>query len=152
MEAVGQACTQCHTLRPVTFQRRTRERWLETIYDMIGRGAQVRPDEVEPIASYLAANFGPQVPLQARGGAGGPSAASAAGTAGLPDGQGRTVLTERCVRCHAADVVTRDTASRTQADWAATVRRMRALGAIIPAEEEEILTAYLAEHFGARAR
>jgi mono/diheme cytochrome c family protein len=138
--AVGQACVQCHNLRPVMLQRKTAEKWRDTVFGMIGRGAQVMPDEIEPIVSYLAASFGPQVPLQS----------PAPSTATLPEGPGRAVLMQRCASCHALDVVSGTRRSSEQ--WVETLKKMRALGATLSAEEEKVVTAYLAEHFGSPSR
>ncbi len=56
-EALGQGCTQCHRLGPIMIQRKTADQWRDTIYDMISRGAQVMPDEIDPLTVYLAARF-----------------------------------------------------------------------------------------------
>jgi mono/diheme cytochrome c family protein len=138
--AVGEACVQCHTMRPVMLQRKTAAQWRDTVFGMIGRGAQVMPEEIEPMVSYLAASFGPQVPTQAPP----PSAAA------LPDGAGRAVLAERCASCHALDVVA--AARKTPAQWTETLKKMRALGAALSADEEKVVTAYLVEHFGSASR
>jgi cytochrome c5 len=152
MEAMGQACVQCHGLRPVRLQRKTADQWLNTVQGMIGRGAQVMPDEIEPIVSYLAATFGPQSPPQ--GGRAGqtedrsPVLPMSAGM--LPEGSGRNVLMERCLTCHPVEVTTRPRQSKEQ--WLETIRKMRTLGATIPADEEEVFTEYLARHFGPRSQ
>jgi mono/diheme cytochrome c family protein len=151
MEAVGKACVQCHALRPVTLQRKTADQWRDTVYGMIGRGAQVKPDEIEPITSYLAAAFGPETPVQGSGGgqAANRSQTSPPSTGRLPEGSGRVVLTERCVTCHALDVIAKPRQSKEQ--WVETIRKMRTLGAVLSAEEEKVVTDYLAEHFGPRS-
>lgn len=151
MEAVGKACVQCHALRPVTLQRKTADQWRDTVYGMIGRGAQVKPDEIEPITGYLAATFGPQTSVQGSGAGQGTnrSQTSPPSTGTLPEGGGRAVLTERCVTCHALDVTVKPRQPKEQ--WVETIRKMRALGAVLSAEEEKVVTAYLAEHFGPRS-
>src|SRR5215510_8662871 len=60
--AVGQACVQCHNLRGIQSQRKTQQQWRDTVYSMIGRGGMILPDEIEPIAAYLAATYGPNSP------------------------------------------------------------------------------------------
>jgi mono/diheme cytochrome c family protein len=148
MEAVGKACVQCHALRPVTLQRKTADQWRDTVHGMIGRGAQVKPDEIEPITSYLAASFGPQTPVLGSGAgqAATRSQTSPPSTGTLPEGSGRVVLMERCVACHTSDVAVKPRQSKEQ--WVEAIRKMRALGAVLSAEEEKVVAAYLAENFG----
>jgi hypothetical protein len=138
---VGQACVQCHNLRFLTLEPRSEERWRKTVYEMIGRGAQVKPDEIEPIVSYLTASFGPSSPASQTA-----AAPAAAGTGALPEGAGRAVLTSRCGQCHAVTTVT--SARHTKQEWAETLQKMRVLGVNLGADEQNTLTAYLAEHFG----
>ena len=140
MEAMGQACVQCHGLQPVRLQRKTAEQWRDTVHGMIGRGAQVMPDEIEAMVSYLAATFGPQSPTQA----------SPMSSGMLPEGSGRSLLMERCLTCHPVEVTTQPRQSREQ--WVETIQRMRTLGATISADEEKVVTEYLAEHFGPRSQ
>jgi hypothetical protein len=137
--AVGMVCTQCHDLKPVTLERRTAEQWRTTVYDMISRGAQADPDEIEPIVSYLAATFGPQK-------AASDTPRPSMDVKALPEGAGRPVLAERCAGCH--DLGTALETSRTRGGWLETIGRMRELGAALSADEETTLVDYLATHFG----
>ena len=59
-QVVGQVCVACHTniLRMVQVHRQSPEQWKDTVYSMIGRGAQVMPDEIEAVTAFLAANAG----------------------------------------------------------------------------------------------
>ena len=56
-QVVGQTCAACHTgiLRMAQAQKQNEEQWKDTIYSMIGRGAEILPDEIEPMAAFLAA-------------------------------------------------------------------------------------------------
>lgn len=139
-EAVGQACIQCHNLRFLPLERRPAERWRKTVYEMISRGAQVKPEEIEPIVSYLAATFSPQSPSTQAGGQ--------AQLQSLPEGKGRTVLVARCVQCHGVEISA--AARKSKEQWVDTIRKMRTLGVTLSADDETVLTAYLAEHFGPR--
>ena len=152
MEAMGKACVQCHGLRSVLLQRKTADRWRDTVQSMIGRGAQVMPDEIEPMVSYLAATYGPQSPTQASpvGQTEDRSPVSPMSAEVLPEGSGRSVLMERCLTCHAVEVTTKPRQSKEL--WVETIRRMRTLGATIAADEERVVTEYLARHFGPRSR
>lgn len=59
-ELVLAACTTCHGLEPIhQAAGRTAAMWRMSVIDMIGRGAQIFPDEVNPIVNYLAQHFGP---------------------------------------------------------------------------------------------
>ena len=53
---MGQTCVACHTniLRMVQIHKQTPEQWRKTVYLMIGRGAQIMPDEIDAVAAYLA--------------------------------------------------------------------------------------------------
>jgi len=59
---------------------------------------------------------------------------------------GEDLLEARCTVCHSLDRV--KTASKTQAEWEATVERMRGKGAELTDEEADILSEYLAETYG----
>src|SRR5258708_14779213 len=55
-------CSDCHNLRSTVHERKTRAGWTKTVSDMIGRGAHLFPEEIEPVTAYLARSFGPDVP------------------------------------------------------------------------------------------
>src|SRR5687768_17895684 len=63
--AVTQIYVGCHDggaiMRLVAVRKKTADEWRDTVYRMIGRGAQVLPDEIEPLTAYLTATGG-QVP------------------------------------------------------------------------------------------
>ncbi len=62
-ELTAQYCGQsCHNLERTVRERKPRERWEATVYDMIGRGAPIFLDEAEEIIVYLTDVFGPEVP------------------------------------------------------------------------------------------
>ena len=144
-EAMGRTCTGCHRniLGVVGFQRKSREQWRDTVYSMIGRGAQILPDEIEPIASYLVANFGPNsAPPASRTETSGSTPAVQGGLAQqLPDSEGRSILLSKCQQCHDLEMATEVTGA--QDDWNTTVSRMVSYGAIVTPAEQEILIAYL---------
>jgi cytochrome c5 len=58
---------------------------------------------------------------------------------------GEELLQARCTRCHGLDRV--QAAAKTQADWEATVERMRAKGAELTDAEAQLLVEYLAETY-----
>ncbi len=55
-------CTACHDLEGTVQLRKTREEWESIVIDMIGRGAPLFIEEVDPIIGYLAEVFGPKAP------------------------------------------------------------------------------------------
>jgi hypothetical protein len=55
-------CSQCHGIDVAIGSRRSREGWRRTILDMVARGAQGTPQELDVIATYLATHFGTSAP------------------------------------------------------------------------------------------
>jgi len=57
---VAQVCTTCHTTlgRMLQVHKQTPQQWKDLVYFMISRGAQLMPDEIEPVAAFLAATAG----------------------------------------------------------------------------------------------
>ena len=71
-QVVAQVCATCHTtiVRMVQVHKQSAEQWKDTVYSMISRGAQIMPDEIEPVTAFLAAasGGGRQTTSQAPGG------------------------------------------------------------------------------------
>lgn len=59
---------------------------------------------------------------------------------------GAELLQDRCTRCHSLDRVR--ASSKTQAEWEATVARMRGKGAELTDAEAQVLIEHLAETYG----
>jgi cytochrome c5 len=72
--------------------------------------------------------------------------AEAAEIAALPDGPGRTLVTERCLLCHGAALIAQQ--RKDAAAWGRTVTQMRTWGTPIQDADQTALVVYLAEHFG----
>jgi competence protein ComEA len=66
----------------------------------------------------------------------------------LPDGPGRNETVRLCSQCHAAEVVM--SAAQNRAGWAATLRKMSALGARGTDQDFRAVLEYLAAHFPAQ--
>lgn len=126
-EAVGRACQACHgnIVRMLQVEHRSAEEWRNTVYSMIGRGAHIFPDEIEPLVAHLAATAGP--------------ATSPAERRVLPDGQGKSILERACQQCHALDTATK----KGPRDWTTVVSTMAAYGATITPVERKTLIEYL---------
>ena len=61
-DSVEAACTECHTADRIVRQTLTIDQWRGTIREMVENGAALNPEEWEPVAAYLAKNFGPGRP------------------------------------------------------------------------------------------
>jgi mono/diheme cytochrome c family protein len=134
-EIVAVACTQCHAPTAITALREDADAWRHQVYDMILRGAQVGPGDIDTAVNYLATNFGPgiNVPPPTR-------------QVTLPDGPGKDLVANNCVLCHGLDRVT--AVSRPEAGWKAVLARMKFLGATVSGDDEKTILSYLDMKFG----
>ena len=138
--AFGQGCVNCHGMRKSAILRKDSERWRGTVYSMISRGAQLMPDEIEPVIAYLAATYGPDSPPPVFGDEGSQAQV-------LPEGPGRAILVGSCFQCHAVQLVVES--RKPQTEWKETIARMVGHGANITSQEQEVLLKYATQHFGA---
>lgn len=134
--AVTQVCVGCHgngggIMRMLEVREKSAEEWRETVYRMIGRGAQVLPDEIEPLTAYLASSTR----------RGRPQAAPATTTQDQPGTEANAILARRCQRCHDLETATTKPAAE---EWPAVIDRMIRLGATVTGAEQQTLIAYLA--------
>ena len=58
-EIVERACSQCHSLETVLRSRLSRGQWAARIDAMIAKGAKLSDDDIDVVAEYLAAHYGP---------------------------------------------------------------------------------------------
>jgi hypothetical protein len=111
---------------------------------LIGRGAEILPDEIEPMAAFLAATSARSGPANAQGaqagrGGGGRQGAGGAGGADQqgPDADARAILQRTCQQCH--DMATATTKLPTD-DWNAVVAKMMGYGAkLTPADQQKLI-------------
>jgi mono/diheme cytochrome c family protein len=136
-DIVAVTCTQCHSISAVTQLREGRAAWRHQIYDMIERGAQVSPADIDVMVTYLATHFGPGIPFP------GPTPAHIA----LPAGAGQTIVDARCSLCHSVDRVI--AAKRTRPQWTSILNRMVYLGAPLTPDQTKTVLDYLSANFGA---
>jgi cytochrome c5 len=66
--------------------------------------------------------------------------------AALPDGPAKALVTERCLLCHSAGLITQQ--RKDAAAWTRTVAQMRTWGTSIQDQEQATIVAYLSDHFG----
>jgi cytochrome c5 len=71
--------------------------------------------------------------------------AETAEIAALPDGAAKALVTERCLMCHGAALITQQ--RKDAAAWGRTVTQMRTWGTPIQDEDQTALVVYLTEHF-----
>ena len=74
-----------------------------------------------------------------------PGETARAGSQNLPEGKGASVVRDKCVTCHEADVIVMQRLSRP--GWTREVDKMIRWGATVADAEKEILVDYLAAHF-----
>lgn len=138
---VAQVCTTCHTTlgRMIQVHKQTAEQWKDTVYFMISRGAQVMPDEIEPVTAFLAATAGSGSQLSAqpsgrgRAGGGGPGQQAA-------EADGRAILQRNCQQCHELATASKKLASE---DWRSVITRMVTYGARLSPADQQTLIGYL---------
>lgn len=146
----GESCIQCHSMNTVMIEHKPAQQWRGTVYSMISRGAELTPDEIEPVVAYLAATFGPSstLPLPGASSSNKSGGVAAGGVESLPAGKGKQVLMRTCVRCHSLSLVT---ASRKSEDgWVKTVARMVSYGAALAPANQQVLVQYLAKNLGGK--
>jgi len=138
-QVVAQVCAACHTtiVRMVQVHKQTAEQWKDTVYFMISRGAQIMPDEIEPVTAYLAATAGsnPQATQTSGRGRGG-----AAGPGQTAEADGAAILQRNCQQCHELAVASKKSDSE---DWSAVITRMMTYGARLTLADRQKLIEYL---------
>jgi cytochrome c5 len=138
-EIVAAACTPCHAPSTFTGLREDADAWRYQVYDMVLRGAQVGPGDIDRVVNYLAVNFGPgiNVPPPVR-------------AVTLPDGPGKGLVEQNCVLCHGLDRVA--AVKRSSVAWSDVLKRMQFYGAPVSRKDAQTITAYLESQFGADTR
>jgi cytochrome c5 len=68
-----------------------------------------------------------------------------AGPQNLPEGKGATIVRDKCLTCHEADLIIMQRLSRQ--GWTREIEKMIRWGATVAETEKEILVDYLAAHF-----
>lgn len=96
-------CTACHGTDVIVQKRRTLKEWRKTVDDMVARGAEGTPQDIDNIVRYLSTNFGvektgtaPTMPV-ATPSASGPAAARSPSE---NDSAKKTMIQNGCLVCH----------------------------------------------------
>jgi len=132
-DLVAVACSQCHYLGTIAKIRDGAAGWRLFVNNMVLRGAQLTPPEIDKVVDYLALNLGPGANL--------PPAKPVT----LPDGQGKNLVESRCTLCHDLERVS---TKRDKKDWPVIVANMVAWGATANPDETHTISDYLAANFG----
>lgn len=133
-DLVAVACSQCHYLGTIAKIRDGAPGWRIYVNNMVLRGAQLTPSEIDKVVNYLALNLGPGVNL--------PPVKPVA----LPEGDGKQLVETRCGLCHDLERVT--AIKRRKQDWPVIVAAMVTWGATTTQGEEKTISDYLAANFG----
>jgi cytochrome c5 len=133
-DIVAVACSQCHYLGTIAKIRDGAAGWRMYVDNMVLRGAQLTPPEIDKVVDYLSLNLGPGANL--------PPAKPVT----LPDGAGKNLVETRCELCHDLERVA--TIKRSRAHWPAIVANMVARGATVTSDEAKTISDYLAANFG----
>jgi len=133
-DIVAVACSQCHYLGTIAKIRDGAAGWRIYVDNMVLRGAQLTPSEIDKVVDYLSLNLGPGANL--------PPAKAVT----LPDGRGKDLVEARCGLCHDLERVA--TAKRQKAAWPVIVNNMVTWGATATPDEAKTMTDYLAANFG----
>jgi cytochrome c5 len=133
-EIVSVACSQCHYLGTIAKIRDGAAGWRTQVNNMVLRGAQLTPPEIDKVVDYLSLNMGPGANL--------PPAKPVT----LPDGAGKNLVETRCGLCHDLERVA--AIKRSRAQWPAIMANMVARGATATPDEAKTMTDYLAANFG----
>jgi cytochrome c5 len=133
-EIIAVACSQCHYLGTIAKIRDGSAGWRTYVNNMVLRGAQLTPAEIDKVVDYLSLNLGPGANL--------PPAKPVT----LPDGAGKNLVETRCGLCHDLERVA--TVKRGKQAWPVIVNNMVAWGATATPDEAKAMTDYLAANFG----
>jgi hypothetical protein len=133
-DLVAVACSQCHYLGTIAKIRDGAAGWRLYVNNMVLRGAQLTPAEIDKVVDYLALNLGPGANL--------PPAKPVT----LPSGNGKDLVETRCGLCHDLERVA--TVKRGKQAWPAIVNNMVAWGATATPDEAKTMSDYLAANFG----
>ncbi len=123
-QVVAQVCAACHTtiVRMVQVHKQTTEQWRDTVFFMISRGAQIMPDEIEPVVAYLASAGGTNPLTRGRQ---------------TPEADGAAILQRNCQQCHELAVASKNSGSE---EWSAVITRMVTYGArLTPADRQKLI-------------
>jgi cytochrome c5 len=122
-EIMNRGCQNCHTVRAIPVQAMDADGWRQRVSAEIERGANVEPEEVPVLLTYLVSRHG-----------------------ALPDGPGKDVLLNTCTMCH--ELFRIKLGPRTSDEWEETLVTMLNEGAQLSDEDFARVHEYLSTNFG----
>ena len=134
-EIVSVACVQCHSLTPIVQLRMGEQGWRQAVENMVLRGAQVGPDEIDTVSSYLADKFGPGVPSPNQNPV----------QVHLKDGPGADIVEGACGLCHGLDRAIE--VQRPAEQWPIIVHRMVEIGTPLDDDQTNQVIRYLQANY-----
>lgn len=120
---MNKGCQDCHTVRTIQTQALDADEWRRRVSLEIERGANVDPEDVPALLTYLVTRHGP-----------------------LPDGPGKDVLLNTCTMCH--ELFRIKLGPRTAEEWEETLVTMLNEGAQLSDEDFARVHYYLSTFFG----
>jgi cytochrome c5 len=133
-EIITVACTQCHTLTPLIGMRDGPVGWKRHVHNMVIRGAQLSPRDIDTVLNYLNTNFGPGQSL--------PPAKPVT----LAPGTGKELVETRCTLCHDLERVT--AVKRQKGAWPGIVANMFDRFGLSAPDEAKAIASYLVANYG----
>jgi cytochrome c5 len=116
------ACVTCHDMRPIQMSALNMEGWTQLVESMIEKGAQVKKEDIAPLAEFLTQEHGP-----------------------LPNGAGRAILLDVCTRCH--DLHRIREMQFSGEEWEDLLVHMIGEGAELSDDDFPVLLSYLTRNF-----
>jgi len=115
-QILERACTTCHGLTQIAKDEGlAKDGWRKIVQDMVALGADIKTDQVNVLAEYLATNFG----------------------------EGRKILDTACTTCHTLEEVKKFRGFFKKEDWQDVVTTMVKYGAILKEAQVPVLVEYL---------
>src|SRR5262245_56788802 len=131
------ACGSCHGADVVThYNYETPDGYRDIVNAMIGVGAQLTPEEVPVLVSYLFATYGKK-----------PAAGQAATTAAPAQDPGKAILEQACTTCHGLDGLASHVYD-TKDPYEGLVRNMIGYGANVTDAQIPPLVDYMFKTYG----
>ena len=121
-------------MNPLTALRDGPIGWKRHVYNMVIRGAQLTPRDVDVVLQYLNTNFGPGQSL--------PPAKPIT----LAPGAGKELVETRCALCHDLERVT--AGKRQKREWPGVVANMFERFGLAAPDEAVAISSYLAANYG----
>ena len=113
---VESACNACHEwTKVVTVEGLSKEKWRSLLSDMVRLGADLKDDQADVLAEYLAENFG----------------------------EGKKVLDTVCTTCHELAEIKKFKGFYKREDWQDVVTTMVKYGAAVKENQVPLLVDYL---------